>query len=129
MQLLSVFSSIYEWCIGKNDNPIYKEEIFFSVGVFTFLIALIFCSLFYFGLGRWKPVFYRLNHWFITMVVVAITAGWLAVNQSKDATQETNLDAYMIRFSLFNALFAALCFFLLSYFFKKGSIFSKRTPF
>src|SRR5688572_21836894 len=117
MQLLSIISNIYEWCIGKNDNPIYNEEVFFSVGIFTFLIALVLCFLFYFWLGRWKPVFYRLNHLFITMALVAATAGWLAVSQSKGATQENNLDAYMIRFSLFNALIGALCFFILSYFF------------
>jgi hypothetical protein len=129
MQLLSIASSIYEWFIGKNDNPVYKEEVFLSVSIFTIITALILCSVFYFWLGRWKPVFYRLNHWFITMAVVAIMAGWLAMSQSKDATQESSMDAYMTRFSLLNALFAAACFFGLSCVFKKGSIFAKRTPF
>lgn len=129
MHLLSFFSSLYEWCIGRNDDPIYKDEVFFSVGLFTVLIAATFCVIFYVGLGRWKPFFYQLSHWIITIIVVAVVSGFLALQQSKGATQSTDFDAYMIRFSLFNALISAIYFFLLSILFKRASIFARRTPF
>ena len=129
MYLLSVFTSLYEWCIGANDDPVYKDEVFSSVGVFTLLIALVFCLIFYVGLGRWKPVFYRLNHWVITIILLSVLSGFLALGESKGATQATFLDSYMISFAVYNALFAAICFIILSFILKKASIFSKRTPF
>lgn len=127
--ILSVFSSIYQSLVGKNDDPIYDDKVFPFVGLFTIIIALGFCIIFYLGLGRWKPLFHQLKHWIITLLIVLAVTGLLALQQSKAATQAEAIDAYMVRFSMFNALFAIVFFCIFSLLLKRFSIFAKRTPF
>lgn len=127
--VLSIFTTIYQLVIGKNDDPIYEDEVFFSVGLFTLLLALAFCLIFYLALGRWKAFFSQLKHWIITLLVVLLLTGLLALQQSAAATQAITVDAYMVRFALFNALFAVLCFCIFSLLLKPLSIFARRTPF
>jgi len=127
--LLSIFSEIYQALIGKNDDPIYEDEVFFAVGLFTLLIAFVSGIVFYIGLGRWKPLFYGFKHWIITLLLVLTLTGLLALQQSKDATQTAGFDAYMVRFAMFNALYAVICFIIFSLLLKRFSIFAKRTPF
>lgn len=127
--ILSVFSTLYEWSVGKNNDPIYADEVFYAVGIFSLVIALGCSLLFYLGAGRWKPLFHQLTHWLIVLLVVALLAGLLALQQSKSATQSTVTDAYMVRFALFNSLFSVACFALFSLLLKRFSIFAKHTPF
>ena len=127
--MLSIFSNFYEWCIGSNDDPIYRDQVFFTVGLFTLLIALVFSIVFYLGLGRWKPVFYKLVHWIIAMVFLAIIAALLALLQSKGATKANDFDAYMVRFSLFNVLISVIYYIIFSLLLKRFSIFARHTPF
>jgi hypothetical protein len=96
--------------------------------LFTLLFALIFGLIFYLALGRWKPVWDKLIHWVITLVILVGIAFYFALSQAKGATGE-DADAYMFKFSLVNALLAAIYFILFSLLMKRASIFAKRTPF
>lgn len=126
--LLSIFTSMYEAVIGANPNyPEYREGIFSSVGLFTLVISIVICLLFYVALGRWRPVFHKAGHWVLTLVLVALIAFLLAYFQAKGTLAVA--DSYTMRFGLFNALYGALYFILCSFIFKRFSIFAKHTPF
>ena len=126
--LLSIFSSLYELVIGENsDYPEYREGVFDSVGLISFIIAFVICLIFYAGLGRWKPIFHKLMHWIITLIIVAGIGFGLAYMQAKDLLD--SVDGYLIRFALFNAVYSAIYFIIFSLFFRKISVFAKRTPF
>lgn len=123
-----MFSLLYELLGGKNDNPVYEESIFPSVGLFTLILSVIFALVFYLLLGRWRPVWDKQKHWLITIVLLAFIASGLAYGQAKNGTED-DADAYMFTFSMINALYAVVYFIVLSLFFKRASIFAKRTPF
>lgn len=125
--LLSIFSNLYELVIGSNaDFPEYRQGIFDSVGLFTLVMAIVLCLLFYVALGRWKAIWYTTVHWVITIVIVALIGFAFAYTQSKG--QLGSVNSYLIRFAIFNSIFAAIYFIALSFLFKNFSIFSKRTP-
>jgi len=125
--LLSLFPTLYELIIGKNpDYPEYGESIFNSVGILSFIISIVICLIFYVGLGRWKPVYHKIHHWIITIIVVAGIGFGLAFTQAKGVLDF--IDSYLIQFALFNAVFSALYFIIFSFFFKRFSIYSKNTP-
>jgi len=125
---LSIFSALYELFIGENeDYPEFREGIFDSVGLITFIIAIVICFLFYVALGRWKAIWYTTIHWIITIVLVAGIGFGFAFSQAKGQLGEA--DSYLIRFAIFNAIYASIYFILFSFLFKNFSIFSKRTPF
>ena len=125
---LSIFSSLYEIVTGENpDYPEYRESIFNSVGLLTLVISIVICLIFYVILGRWKGVWYSIIHWAITIVICAAIGFGMAFSLSKGELGVT--DGYLIRFALFNGVYAAIYFIAFSFFFKNFSIFSKRTPF
>lgn len=125
--LLSIFSPIYELIIGENaDFPEYRDGIFDSVGLITFIIAISICLIFYVAIGRWKEIWYTLVHWVITVLLVAAIGFGFAFSQAKG--QLGAVDSYLIRFAIFNALYAAIYFMAFSFLFKNFSIFSKHTP-
>ena len=126
--LLSIFTGLYEGLIGPNpDYPEYRAGIFSSVGLFTLISAIVIAAVFYAGLGRWKPVFHRTSHWFLTLVLTAVLGFLFAFLNTRGTLAMT--DSYTVQFALFNALYAALYFFLFSLLFKRFSIFAKHTPF
>ncbi len=125
---MALFTSLYEAFIGENpDYPEYREGIFSSVGLLTFLLAAVTAAIFYVGLGRWRPVFEKTSHWIIALVLTALIAFLLALTQSRGTLGAT--DSYTMRFALFNALYAVVYFFLFSILFKRFSVFARHTPF
>jgi len=125
--LLTIFSSLYELTIGENaDFPEYREGIFDSVGLITFIVAIVVCLLFYVALGRWKLIWYTTVHWLITIILVAAICFSFAFTQAKGQLGDVN--SYLVRFAIFNALYASIYFIAFSFLFKNFSIFSKRTP-
>ena len=124
---LSVFTNLYEMVIGENsDYPEYRDSLFGSIGVLTFIISIIFCVLFYVVLGRWKEIWYNRAHWGITIAILSAIGFGLAFLQSKNLLSISV--GYLIMFASFNAIFAAIYFILFSFLFKNFSTFSKRTP-
>ncbi len=123
-----MFKTFYEFLTGTNADPVYGTDVYPSVGLFTLLFALIFGLIFYLALGRWKPVWDKLVHWVITLVLLIGVAIYFAISQAKGATGE-DADAFMYKFSLVNALYASIYFIIFSILMKKASIFAKRTPF
>lgn len=123
-----MFRLLYELLAGKNEDPVFANDVYPAVGLFTLLGAFVFALVFYLALGRWKPVWDKLKHWIVTLVILVGIAVFFALTQAKGATGE-DYDAFMYRFSLVNALVAALYFVLFSLLLKKASIFAKRTPF
>lgn len=124
---LSVFTSLYEMAIGENsDYPEYRDSLFGSIGILTFIISIIFCVLFYIVLGRWREIWYNRVHWGITIIILSSIGFGLAFMQSKNLLSIS--DGYVIMFALFNSIFAAVYFILFSFLFKNFSTFSKRTP-
>lgn len=123
-----MFKTLYELLTGPNANPAYRTDVFPTVGLFTLVVSLLTVVLFYLLLGRWKPVWHKLGHWLITMVLLAGFAGYFAIATAKAATEE-EADSYMYTFALFNILFAIVYFIVFSLLLKKTSIFAKRTPF
>jgi hypothetical protein len=125
---VALFTSLYEVFIGENpDYPEYREGIFSSVGLLTFLLGAVAAAIFYVALGRWKPVFEKPVHWVITLVLTALIGFLLAYTQARGTLGAT--DSYTTRFALFNALYAVVYFFLFSILFKRFSIFARHTPF
>lgn len=122
-----MFKTLYEWIAGKNPDPVYNE-VFQSVGLITLLLSVVLAAVFYFLLGRWRPVWDKLVHWVVTAVVLVAFAAILAVSKAKAAT-EADADSYVYTFAIGNALYALIYFFVFSLLFRKGSIFAKRTPF
>lgn len=123
-----MFKALYELLCGTNPDPVYATNVYPSVGLFTLLFALIFALVFYLALGRWKPVWDKLRHWVIILIALAAIAFYFALSQAKGATGE-DADAFMVHFSLVNALYATIYFIIFSILLKKASIFAKRTPF
>ncbi|MBW8687112.1 hypothetical protein [Chitinophaga rhizophila] len=123
-----MFSFLYELLGGEHNNPAYQTSIFPAVGLFTLILSVVFAVIFYVLLGRWKPVWDKQKHWVITAVILAFIASGLAYGQAINGTQEEG-DPYMLTFSMINALYAVIYFIILSVFFKRASIFAKRTPF
>ena len=125
--LLSIFAPLYELFIGENaDFPEYRSDLFDSLGLITFIISVSICLLFYVALGRWKLIWYTTIHWVLTILLVAAIGFGFAFTQAKG--QLGTVDSYLIRFAIFNALYAAIYFIAFSFLFKNFSIFSKRTP-
>lgn len=124
-----MFTTLYELFLGQNNDPIYDDEIFTPVGVITLLVALVLAAVFYLGLGRWKPVFHRVSHWVITLVVVLIFAFAYAVWYALDRTGAANTDSYMTGLGGINLLYASIEFFVFSVLLKRFSIHARRTPF
>lgn len=128
--LLSIFSSLYELIISENaDYPEYRDGIFDSVGLITLIFSVVTALIFYLLLGRWKPIFYKLKHWLLIIVILAIGTAYFALSQARGDTGIEGIDAYMIRFAIINALYATMYFIALSLLLKKASIFAKNTPF
>jgi glucan phosphoethanolaminetransferase (alkaline phosphatase superfamily) len=123
-----MFKTLYEILTGTNADPVYSTDVYPSVGLFTLLFAFIFALLFYLALGRWKPVWDKLVHWIITLIVLIAVAVYFALTQAKGATGE-DYDAFMYKLSLVNALYASIYFIIFSMLLKRASIFAKRTPF
>lgn len=126
--MLSIFSSIYELVCGKNsEGSEYRDSIFDSVGLLSFIIAVVICLLFYVALGRWRGIWYTKVHWAITIFICALIGFGIAYGLANNELK--TVDGYLIRFALFNALYSAIYFIAFSFLFKNFSIFSKRTPF
>lgn len=126
--LLTIFSGLYELIAGSNpDVPDYDERVYDTVGqitvVFVFALVLIYYPL----LGRWKPIFYTLSSWIITLMFAIGISFAIAFFAAEGIIGD--IDIYMYRFSLMNSVFAAVVFFILSVIFKGTSIYTKRTPF
>jgi drug/metabolite transporter (DMT)-like permease len=126
--LLSVFSTLYQLVIGENSNyPEYEESIFNPVGLYTLVLVIIVCLLFFVVLGRWKPIWHKLVHWVITMAVVALSCFALAFFYAKSTIGSS--DGYLVGFAGFNAIMAAVYYVIFSFVLKPLSIFAKKTPF
>jgi glucan phosphoethanolaminetransferase (alkaline phosphatase superfamily) len=126
--LLSIFSSLYELIIGENaDFPEYREGIFDSVGLITFIFAIVICLLFFVVIGRLKSLLDRMWHWVVTLVIVAVIAFALAFTQAKG--QLGDVDSYLIRFSIFNAIYSVVYFFIFSLLFQRASVYARHLPF
>ena len=126
--LLSIFSFLYEIIIGENYNyPEYRDGIFSTVGLITFIISVVTCLIYYLGLGRWKPFFHQVGHWIIAFVITISLCFGLAFSIANDELGES--DGYMIRFALVNSLYSLIYFLIFSLIVKRFSIFAKRTPF
>lgn len=127
--LLSIFSLLYEFVIGQNQEyPEYDDTVFTSVGWLTLAAAMLIAFLYYIVLGRMKPIWHHTSHWFITAFITGLLGFAIAFALSKDELQIT-ADAYLIRFASFNLLYAMIYYFIASLLLKNFSIFSKRTPF
>ena len=123
-----MFKILYELLAGPSTNPAYASDVFPTVGLFTLAFAGVASILFYLLLGRWRPVWHKTVHWLATIVILAVSAGYIAVSVAEKATEE-NADSYMYTFSLTNILYVVIYFIILSLLLKKASIFAKRTPF
>ena len=124
-----MFKAIYELLGGENVDPIYASDVYPSVGLFTMIFALVFCIIFYLGLGRWKPIWHKLSHWIITLTILASISVFFALTQAKSATLEDAFSTFMYKFSMVNALYSSIYFIVFSLILKRASIFAKRTPF
>ena len=127
--LLTLFSPFYEWiCGSNNDSPEYNDNgIYDSVGFITVVLTLIVTVIFFVLLGRWKPVFYTIRAWIITLIINVFMGFGLAFTTAKE--ELGLIDGYLIRFAIINAAFTIVLFFILSVVLKRASIFAKRTPF
>ena len=123
-----MFKTLYELLTGPYPDPAYGTEVYPFVGFFTLLAALGFAIIFYLVLGRWKPIWDKLAHWVLTLVLLLGLAFYLAVSQSIHATGE-DADAFVYKFAMVNALYAFIYFIIFSLLLRKTSIFAKRTPF
>ena len=123
-----MFKFLYE-LFGKNVDPTYATDVYPFVGLFTLLIVLVFVALFYVALGRWKPVWYKLGHWFVTLIILLLFAFFFAFTKSKEATGEDTHTSFMWKLAFVNVLYTFIYFIVFSLLFKKISIFAKHTPF
>jgi hypothetical protein len=122
-----MFTSIYEFSCGPNDDPIYAEQVFPFVGLITLIIAILVCLFFYVIIGRWKSILDKLWHWVITLILIAAITFELAFTQAKG--QLGDVDSYLIRFAIFNALYSSIYFIIFSLIFQRISIYSRHLPF
>src|SRR5690242_11071246 len=108
-----MFTGLYELLCGKNDDPIYASEVYPNVGLFTLVFAIVFAIIFYLLLGRWKPVWDKVSHWIISLIILMGVAFYLALSQSKSATGE-EADSFMYKFAIINAVIVLIYFFIIS---------------
>ena len=126
--LTAFFTFLYELVCGVNaDSPEYAEGIFENTGLLTVVLTLVLALVFYVVLGRWRNIWHKTVHWFLTLVIAAAAGFGSAYSLAKN--ELGTVDGYLIRFALFNMLYAALFFFLFSLLLKTLSIYAKRTPF
>lgn len=129
MILLDLFISLYEWFIGPAPSGRDFQNAFEGVGMLTVVSSIGFALIFYIWLGRWKPVWFKMSHWLITLGIIGALCFGLAIIQSKFDVIGFVLDGYVIKFALINAIFSAIVFFLSSIALKRYSKFSKFVPF
>jgi hypothetical protein len=122
----SVFNFIYETLVGKTSDPTYREGIFLTIGVATFLINLALALLFYLLLGRWKAVWYKLSHWILTLLL-SIGICSLVLSLVTDGEVDVNGEWWMIL--VWNTIIATVWYFIFSMLLKRFSIFPKYIPF
>lgn len=128
MLLTSVFAAVYELLIGANlQSPEYRDGIFSSVGVASFLACLVICLLFYLALGRWKPLFHRTVHWVIALSATGVAGFGIAY--AFTGSEIGMIDGYALQFASTNTFYTVVCFCILSLLLKRFSIFAKHTPF
>jgi hypothetical protein len=123
-----MFKTLYELLTGQNADPTYSTDVFPTVGLFTLAFTLVIALIFYVLLGRWRPVWEKTGHWLVTLLLISATSGFVALGMAKSATGE-EANAYMYSFSMINALYSVVYFFVFSLLLKRTSIFAKRTPF
>ena len=124
-----MFKYLYELICGQNVDPTYAASVYPSVGLFTLIFAFSFAVIFYLVLGRWKPIWDKLRHWVITIVLLIGLSAFFALTQAKGATAEESFNSFMYKFSMVNSFYAVVYFILFSLLLKRASIFAKRTPF
>lgn len=124
-----MFKLLYELITGQNVDPIYGTDVYPSVGLFSLILSVLFVVIFYLLLGRWKPVWHKTAHWLITLVLLILVLAFFALTQAKAATQLEAFDAFMYKFAFANVIYGFFYYCLLSFLFKRFSIFAKRTPF
>src|ERR1700743_1254972 len=100
--LLSIFSGLYELVCGVNKNYTheYRDQIFSSVGLLTFIIAIAICFIFYVVLGRWRMVWFNLLHWAVTVFLCVIIGFCMAFFTAKGVLGL--VDGYLWLFAIFN---------------------------
>lgn len=124
----TLFNFLYELICGENaDAPEYGDGIFSSAGLLTLFVILTVAAIFYIGLGRLSNVWHKLTHWWVTLIFSAILGFLIAFLLAK--SELGLIDGYLIKFALFNAVFAIVYFALFSFLLKRFSIYAKRTPF
>ena len=123
-----MFEFLYELLCGQNPDPTFATDVYPFVGLFTLIFAITVTFIFYVVLGRNWPVWDKVIHWVITMVILLIVAFYFAFNKAQTATGESE-DSFFFTFSFVNTLYAFIYYILFSILFKRFSIFAKRTPF
>lgn len=126
--MLSIFETLYEiFGDGGDQSQDYRIQIYNPVGFGTTGFALLVALFFYLLLGRWKEVWYSSTHWLITLFLFAGLCFGFAMLMAHNVLQI--IDPYLIQFSIVNAVWGSLLFFIFSIFLKRFSIYSKHSPF
>ena len=128
MILLDIFTNLYESIIGIDNSGLDYQNTFKGVGLITIIIAVGVCLLFYLLLGRWKPVWFKLSHWLITLAINSILCFAIAILQASSGVEGFSLGGYVLKFAFLNAILGDILFFITSLLIKRYSKFSKLIP-
>jgi hypothetical protein len=120
---------LYEVLHGQQENPVYRDEIYKSVGIGLIVTTLALTVVYYYILnGLWARFGRTWPNWIAFLILnVLINAAlvlWITSNNDVEVFTMTTLLLCLI-----NALYAGFGFFLSSILFKWGSPHARRTPF
>jgi glucan phosphoethanolaminetransferase (alkaline phosphatase superfamily) len=122
-----MFYILYELIAGQNPDPTYATVVFPFVGLFTLIFVFVTAAVFYLALGRYKPVWDKMIHWAITLIILLVVAFAFALLNAEAETGESS--SYVYRFAFVNVFLAFIYYVVFSLLLKKFSIYAKRTPF
>lgn len=141
MGLKDMIANFYElWgaaFLGNFSNQMYNNDLYFSVALYSIIVALILIVAYYYIIDR--PGTAKLGIWLINLLIGAILSFVIAfVSSNNDLTEifssigepvPAAFSSDMLIFSIINSMWTVLLMFLFSMLFKWKSSHSSFVPF
>lgn len=127
----NLFASLYESAYYSNlfSNAMFQNGLFGSIGLWLILISVALAVFFYYLINR--PGFSRWGHWLIILLIDFLINFIIGIALPMDQLSAKGFQfSYMdiVPFAFFNALYAAICFVIVSFIIRWWSTHAKGTP-
>ena len=135
----NTFDYIYQNIFGRGfydshtafSDDLFKESLYFSIGLTTLIVSIFFCISFYYIINR--PSFSKWYHWIIVGIINFIVCSAIGYFISYDTLNSLLPDIYplsdYIGFALLNGVISTAYYIFAMFIFRWWSSNAKTTPF